>query len=327
MNAMCRRPNPGLHSPTSGLGAYSRCARFLPSATCLGRKTGLNETYSGLLLSRVKSRYNGARNVQGAAVSASSGDLATYSLPHHSTVLSSSSSAPWLYPAIHESVKHLDDTPFFELVHFGPNGPRDKPWFESYTIPDEAVLVPELWPSIAETITSEAADVVLMVQRIPASNRDQNEEENYRRVERFESACRDIPSTQMREGMLQGKIGDCCDKVERRSCNGKKRDRSDENLLSRRSGIVRFNSTSNMMKSRKNVRVRAVPTSGCRKPFAGYWGVVIQSKNRSEADGAYLLKAVRSVANNCSCTHFTLTKVCRGENPERNFINSWLVKE
>lgn len=44
--------------------------------------------------------------------------------------------------------------------------------------------------------------------------------------------------------------------------------------------------------------------------FHGYWGVVVQTKDRSNVEGCYLLKAGCSVVNGgCSCTHYSMTRV------------------
>ena len=46
------------------------------------------------------------------------------------------------------------------------------------------------------------------------------------------------------------------------------------------------------------------------KAFHGFWGVVVQTKERSSVEGCYLLKAGCSVVSRgCSCTHYTLTRV------------------
>ena len=46
------------------------------------------------------------------------------------------------------------------------------------------------------------------------------------------------------------------------------------------------------------------------KAFHGFWGVVVQTKDRSSVEGCYLLKAGCSVVERgCSCTHYTLTRV------------------
>merc|ERR1719183_3162559 len=54
------------------------------------------------------------------------------------------------------------------------------------------------------------------------------------------------------------------------------------------------------------------PPSGGQHPraFHGFWGVVVQTKDRSGVEGCYLLKAGCSVVEQgCSCTHYTLTRV------------------
>jgi hypothetical protein len=58
-----------------------------------------------------------------------------------------------------------------------------------------------------------------------------------------------------------------------------------------------------------------------------FWGVVVQTRSRpSEVDGCYVLKTVHSGSSNCHCTHYTLTRVCRGEPLAAQLAASWLVQ-
>ena len=57
-----------------------------------------------------------------------------------------------------------------------------------------------------------------------------------------------------------------------------------------------------------------------------YWGVVVQSKMTSEAQGCYVLKTVHNTnPSDCQCTHFTLTRVSRGEPLADQLSAAWLV--
>ena len=58
----------------------------------------------------------------------------------------------------------------------------------------------------------------------------------------------------------------------------------------------------------------------------GYWGVVVQSQMASEAQGCYVLKTVHSASpSDCQCTHFTLTRVSRGEPLADQLASAWLA--
>lgn len=57
-----------------------------------------------------------------------------------------------------------------------------------------------------------------------------------------------------------------------------------------------------------------------------FWGVVVQSQMPSEAQGCYVLKTVHSVSpTECTCTHFTLTRVSHGEPLADQLAQAWLV--
>jgi hypothetical protein len=58
-----------------------------------------------------------------------------------------------------------------------------------------------------------------------------------------------------------------------------------------------------------------------------HWGVVVQTKWRSQADGCYVLKTVRSATpgGDCTCVHFSLVNVCKGEPYAVQMAASWLI--
>lgn len=62
-----------------------------------------------------------------------------------------------------------------------------------------------------------------------------------------------------------------------------------------------------------------------KKSFHGYWGVVVQSKERTGVEGCYLLKAgCSSVEGGCWCTHYSVTRVFMSqESLEQQYVNSW----
>lgn len=70
-----------------------------------------------------------------------------------------------------------------------------------------------------------------------------------------------------------------------------------------------------------------IPQADCG-PSVRFWGVVIQTKTHlSEVEGCYVLKTVQSGnPSGCHCTHYTLTRVCRGEPLAAQLASSWLVQ-
>lgn len=58
-----------------------------------------------------------------------------------------------------------------------------------------------------------------------------------------------------------------------------------------------------------------------------YWGVVVQSKHNSSVDGCYVLKTIRNAdsAAHCTCVHYSLVHVCKGEPYGAQMAASWLI--
>lgn len=53
----------------------------------------------------------------------------------------------------------------------------------------------------------------------------------------------------------------------------------------------------------------------------------MQARARSDAEGCYVLKTVRSraAASDCTCLHYSLIRVCKGEPLAAQLAASWLV--
>lgn len=286
------------------------------------------------------------------SASLSSNELATYRLPHHSTV-GHSSAAPWFAAAVTEVVKHLHTSPFLQLVRFAtasdPLAAFKEPKFSSFSVPETVVKAPELWNSIAESVTADTADVVILVQRVdphgtgaidittgaPTAAATHPVDDSLKA--HVEEACQKLVASGIGESILQGKVGECCEHQAGSSST------SSTSSIST-AGIVPFSSshrsTSSLSATARgaSVKVKALGVGDCTgassssTPLSGYWGVVVQSKHHTGAEGCYLLRAVRQVCppvesddHGCTCTHYSLTKVCKGEHMERQFIDSWLV--
>jgi hypothetical protein len=291
-----------------------------------------------------------------ASAALSSNELATYRLPHHSTV--GHSSAEWFQAAVTEVVKHLENAPFLQLVRFAnasdPLAAFKEPKFSSFSVPESVVAVPELWSSIAESVESDSADVVILVQRVDphgtgaidvTSGTASTQPVDDSLKAHVEEACQKLVATGIGESILQGKVGECCEHQQPSSSSST----PSSSISTTTAGIVPFSSShrspSTSMSSTAapvrgaSVKVKALGSSSetggtsSSAPLSGYWGVVVQSKHHTGAEGCYLLRAVRQVCppvasedlHGCSCTHYSLTKVCKGEHMERQFIESWLV--
>jgi hypothetical protein len=67
--------------------------------------------------------------------------------------------------------------------------------------------------------------------------------------------------------------------------------------------------------------------AGSGQQATAYWGVVVQSRRHTGAEGCYLLKTVKSTSasTGCTCTHFSLTRISQGDHLEQQFVQSWLL--
>ena len=156
---------------------------------------------------------------------------------------------------------------------------------------------------------------------------------------RAEDACRRLMASGVAESILEGKVGDCCESDLESDDEGPGHSHHhwhppSERQQAEAAGIVPFLRTA---KRRAAVRTAALgPAAGagsgggdnCSTTGAPYyWGVVVQSRGQpTGVEGAYLLKTVRSSSSTgCSCTHFSLTRICQGEHLERQFLDAWLA--
>lgn len=147
---------------------------------------------------------------------------------------------------------------------------------------------PEAWPS-EDMFTGMAAHEALNQSRL--------------------KHCSMLLRNGIAEGILAGKVGDCCDGDEQAE-------------------VIPFD------------RLQHFQTSWDREEHAGsngqyslgdgqlvdFWGVVVQSRYRSGAEGAYVLKTVRN-ANpvGCQCTHYSLMRISKGDDHKSKQAVSWLL--
>lgn len=133
-----------------------------------------------------------------------------------------------------------------------------------------------------------------------------------------EHACDQVIKSHGRMLVNAGRVGECCDTRDTYDIDGEKT--ADQIATAQHQGSGKPNR---------------------KAAFHGYWGVVVQTKDRSSVEGCYLLKAGCSVVEGgCSCTHYSMTKVEEPGQPvpapgmgaddvtpsiHQQFIDSWRV--
>jgi hypothetical protein len=252
--------------------------------------------------------------------------------------------ARWFQAAVRDVVRHLEDAPFFELVRLprraasssssgatsssrpdsssagfgsssGFGSAAAASWgsidedadaeLAAYAVPPGVVAAPELWRAVAETVSATEPDVVILVQRVDASGGALTDGAAAR--SRAADACRALVAAGVGERVADGQVGDCCEEEGGAAAP-----------LALAAAAPRG--------AAAPLAGRAPPGPGPPPPLSGHWGVVVQSRQRTGVEGCYLLRAVRAVgAPGCACTHFSLTRVCAGENLERQFVDAWLA--
>lgn len=246
----------------------------------------------------------------------------------------------WFQKSINEIVKHLSESPLLHVARFRSMSSLSSidddtaTPFTSYSSSrhqtlevDSSVLpTPELWESIAEHLTGADPDAVILVQRVhdvqhhlPSSSSSSSSTTTTTSTattndQAVESVCRKLLASGVAESILTGKVGDCCD------------DDTPNSSSSKRTSILPSSTGDSNTKARVAVRTAAIPNTQPTGQETSYWGVVVQSKLHTGSEGCYLLKTVRNVCSTgCTCTHFSLTRVCPRENLEKQFVDSWLV--
>ena len=112
------------------------------------------------------------------------------------------------------------------------------------------------------------------------------------------------------EGILAGKVGECCDgEAENQVLPFSKEQYSQMNWD---------------VKTQQHKHTH--PQSGEDEQLVDFWGLIVQSKYRSDAEGAYVLKTVRnSNPVGCQCTHYSLMRVSQGDLVKTHRSTAWLL--
>lgn len=154
------------------------------------------------------------------------------------------------------------------------------------------------WPLLASTIEGTGADTVILVQPVSKAN-------DICASARGGGAC-SVQDTAARmqsrsRVSVSGRIGDCCDGSETSS-----------------EGHKHAAPTSQQ------------PSGSLPEVEHAFFGIVVQSRHNTQLQGCYLLKRSRtghqsSLGTGCSCTHYSLNRVCLGLPLWEQWQDSWLV--
>ena len=111
------------------------------------------------------------------------------------------------------------------------------------------------------------------------------------------------------EGVMAGKVGDCCDGEAQAEVLPFDKQRHAQTKWDQQQPASHDSGKYSLHNSQ----------------LVDFWGVVVQSRYRSDAEGAYFLKTVRN-ANpvECQCTHYSLMRIGRGDSKQ---AVSWLLSK
>ena len=179
----------------------------------------------------------------------------------------------------------------------------------------------QLWRGIAEHLSSSQPEIVILLHQLPPLKEDRKggintgqwasqEDKMFTGMASHEALnqsrlkyCSMLLRDGIAEGVLAGKVGDCCEGDVRNQ-------------------IVPF---SRQQHSQTNWDQHH-HGSDSGEQLVDFWGLVVQSKVRSDAEGAYVLKTVRnSNPVGCQCTHYSLMRVCKGDLVKTHMSSAWLL--
>lgn len=220
-------------------------------------------------------------------------ELATYSLELPV-------STPLLESCVRQAVLHLDEAPCLHVA-----GTTQGPEFIRHAVPESVVAVPQLWQGIGETIAKDDPELLVLVHRVPdsasptaclklqlaAMTTKATDEGTLQVWPQSSSAHEPLLS----KDLVSGKVGDCCDEDDDHHQHGSSAE----------------DTVGHQETQRREIR---------------FWGLVIQSKARRAVEGCYLLKTVRNIdVTGCTCTHFSMNRVCQDVPLCEQFQAAWLV--
>lgn len=252
-----------------------------------------------------------SRPVRGQSAPLAKQPLASYSWPQ-----SRPDVIQWLEDAIQYAVQRLDKAPFLELVH--PR--RQNTQCSLYPVTEAVVDSPQLWKGIAEHLNNGQPEVVILLHQLPPVEEDRKsnptgrwaspDDKMFTGIASHEALnqsrlkyCSMLLKNGIAEGVLAGQVGDCC-----------------EGEGTVQNQILPF---TRQQHSQLNWDTQS-DDSG--EQLVDFWGLVVQSKITSDAEGAYVLKTVRNPNPvGCQCTHYSLMRVCQGDLVKTHMSSAWLL--
>lgn len=187
---------------------------------------------------------------------------------------------------------------------------------------------PQLWPAIAKQFFAEVPEIVALCQPIanpsscaclsPTSSVDGSDHCDAPPSSSFPATPTQLLQCNaalrqmgMAADLLAGQVGDCCD----------------DEAFGAGHGAGHFDIERLSAPKPTEPGVHSDHSGTSDEQSVRYFGMVVQSRVQSSVEGCYLLKTVqnRAKAGGCHCTHYSLTRVCRGESLHQQLQNSWLV--
>lgn len=224
---------------------------------------------------------------------AAGSDLSTYTLevPLNSQLLET---------CAREAVLHLDEAPCLHLVCQGAAESSRHPMPDAF---------PQVWNNMRAIVDRDSPDVLVFVHHLPHIPLHKTcwklQEVTGRATQPAEApsaapqGC-DSQEPALAPSLVAGKVGECCGKD----------DHGDPSALGTQGDHGRT----------------AAETHRPLHEEVSFWGLVLQSQRHAGMDGCFLLKTVRSEdAAGCTCTYFSLTRVCWGLPLCEQYQQSWLV--
>ena len=183
----------------------------------------------------------------------------------------------------------------------------------------------QLWQGVAEHLSHSTPEIIMLVHQLapePDTNSSSHpeawpSEDIFTGMAAHESLnqsrlkhCSMLLRNGIAEGILAGKVGDCCDGDVQAEVLPFNRLQHSQTSWESQQHDYRSNGQFNLDDGQ----------------LVDFWGVVVQSQYRSGAEGAYVLKTVRN-ANpvGCQCTHYSLMRISKGNDHKSRQAVSWLL--
>lgn len=198
-----------------------------------------------------------------------------------------------------KAVKHIDETPCMHFV--SQDGVHQR-----HTVPPVVVEVPQLWRGITEHLSHDSPDAMVLVHRVHDGESGACLSSCPTGEGQSASLCSNkLLSAGLVDQIMAGKVGDCCEK--------------DHDFT--------FTNEAIQSALRQSDFYNDVKLSS-QSPIEGtaFWGLVIQSSRWPNLEGCYLMKTVKVADHTgCTCTHFSLIRVCKGVPLSDQYSAAWLV--